>query len=117
MNTEEIKTLKSKVEFILEKHPESRNSDKVLTILLWKEFCIDYIRVDDRGRDWLYLDNIMELPSQDGIKRVRADIQNVDKRFLPTSLEVAKERGWLEIEWKKALGYHTGDSSQVGFGF
>ena len=100
----DIKTLKKQVAATLEKYPQTRNSDKKLTIYLWLEFYPQFVRKNDRQM-YIPIDYIMDLPSQDGIKRVRAHIQNTEKRLLPTSLEVALERGWLEDDWKKAMGY------------
>lgn len=96
----EIKNLKDQVEHILEHYPESRNYDRRLTIELWKMF---YPEMTPNG--CIDLEDIMELPSQDGIKRLRATIQNDERRYPPTDQKIAEERGWLEDEWKKALGY------------
>lgn len=110
----EVLTLKKQVEFILEFYPETRNSDKLLTIKVWKNFYGQFV-IDKSVEEYsyIYLKNIMELPSQDGIKRVRAHIQNTEKRFLPTDIDVAKERGWREEDWKRALGYHVEPAGQL----
>ena len=102
-----IKTLKDQVEYILEKIPETRNSDKRLTIELWKRFT-DKIGLDNK----VNVEDIMELPSQDGIKRVRCVIQNDEGRLLPTRLDVVKKRGQNEREWRIALGYSVEDVGQ-----
>ena len=120
MNEQDIRTLKDRVDFILETIPPTRNSDKLLTIHVWQKFHSDLLDVSHDGqrkRVMIPIEKVMDLPSQDGIKRVRADIQNVEKRFPPTDPEIAKERGWLEDEWKKALGYSVGDGGQTEFHF
>ncbi len=119
---QEIKTIKDRVEFVLKSVPESRNSDKRLTILVWEAFYGDLIheQVDARigemgprtGRKLIDLENLMDLPSQDGIKRIRAHFQNTLKLYPPTSPEVAQERGWREDDWMGAMGYSVEDRAQ-----
>ena len=46
------------------------------------------------------LKNIMELPREDNVKRIRAKFQNEKKMYLPTSLEVARQRKISEEEWR-----------------
>jgi len=108
MDRESIRTLKDKVEVILEHIPETRNNDKLLTIKLWREFFPSIIKEGVK----VFLEDILELPSQDGIKRVRAHIQNKEKRLIPTELKIAQARGWLEDEWKSALGYKVEATGQ-----
>ena len=94
-----LEKLNEQVEAVLQDYHETRNSDIALTIRIWQKFygVEESIRTDD----------LFSLPSQDNIKRVRAKIQNEEKRLLPTDWAVAKRRGWLEQEWKKALGYYV----------
>lgn len=95
---------------ILENFPKSRDSDQWLTIKLW---CVYYpTRIQEEGlpvpegekpivRKFVYLDDIMELPREDNIKRMRAIIQNEEHLFLPTSWEVAKQRQIAEWDWQE----------------
>lgn len=46
------------------------------------------------------LGKIMELPREDNIKRIRAKIQNEEHKYLPTTLEVARQRKINEEDWK-----------------
>lgn len=46
------------------------------------------------------LKNIMDLPREDNVKRIRAKFQNEKKMYLPTSLEVAKQRKISDEEWR-----------------
>ena len=106
MNRADIKTLKEQVEYVLDQNPETRNCDKVLTVKLWMEFYKPFIKSSkDSQKALIFLEDVLNLPSQDGIKRVRATIQNDEKRFPPTDPQVAKQRGWQEDEWREALGY------------
>lgn len=105
---EQLDTLKKQVEYVLKNFPEARNSDKRLTIELWSVFYtqfIHHLNLGLRNAAVIPLECIMDLPSQDSIKRIRAYIQNYEKKHIPTDIDVAKERGWLESDWKKALGY------------
>ena len=46
------------------------------------------------------LKNIMDLPREDNVKRIRAKFQNEEKKYLPTTLEVARQRKISEEEWR-----------------
>ena len=105
MDGSHIKTLRGQVERILEDVPETRNSDVLLMIHLWKAFYPEHLKTDEQGYSIIRLWDIQEMPREDNIKRVRAQIQNEEARFLPTLPDVAKKRGILEDVWKKALGY------------
>ena len=74
-----------------------------------KEF--DYALLDGgyvkRGEDeqlvpvsMIELATVMDMPREDNIKRVRAKIQNEEKKYLPTNLEVARQRKIAEEDWK-----------------
>lgn len=99
-----IKTLKGRVEYVLKMYPATRDSDKELTIQLWKEYYPNRVS-EVGGKEYIQLIDILDLPSQDAVKRVRAVVQNVDGRYLPSTWEIAKKRNQNESVWKKALGY------------
>jgi len=101
-----LKTLKGKVWHVLEKYPSSRNSDTLLTNLIWGLFYEKYLIKLPDGKVAILLENLYELPTQDDIKRIRAHIQNKMHRFPPTNWEVAKKRKWLEEKWRKLLGFN-----------
>ena len=95
---------------ILEKYPKARDSDQWLTIKLWCIFYPSRIKEEilpvpegeqPNVRKFVYLEDIMELPREDNVKRIRAIIQNVEHKFLPTTWEVAKQRKINEDEWKE----------------
>lgn len=100
-----MKTLDAKVRFCLEKYPDTRNSDITLTIEIWKNFYAESVITARNGKLGLYIDDLFKLPREDNVKRIRAKIQNVEKKFLPTNPEVAKKRGWKINEWREYLGY------------
>lgn len=105
MDEQQYKTLKKKVLYCLENDKQSRNSDIRLTVYLWATFHKEAWVVDERGNRGVNVKKLFDLPREDNIKRARAEIQNVEGKFPPTSWEVAKKRKWLEVEWQKALGY------------
>lgn len=99
MEKVQIQTLKTKVEIVLEKFPETRNDDVALTIKVWRVFHKEKLNFE-----YVKLSDLFALPREDTIKRVRAQIQNKDKRFLPTVWEVAKKRQINEETWRNAMG-------------
>jgi protein-arginine kinase len=103
-------TLQDEVEQCLEKYPETRNSDIELTIRIWREFHEDEFReILSKNIDKDVLDRfkavMMELPREDNVKRYRAEIQNVQKRLVPTDEKIAIKRKFKVEEWQKLLGY------------
>lgn len=100
----EINTLIDQVIYCMEKYPDARNSDKKLTWMIWKEF----YNVDKVITEEIF----SNLPTEDNIKRIRAHIQNVLKKLIPTSWEVAEQRKWKEVEWRMAMGYFDKDNDQ-----
>jgi len=103
-----INKLKIKILDILEKYPKSRDSDIWLTIKLWCLYYPSRIRIEEikdgdvkvGERKYVFLDDIIDLPREDNIKRIRAVIQNKEGKFLPNSWAVAKQRKINEEEWK-----------------
>jgi hypothetical protein len=94
-----LDTLQSQVEDILNRIPETRNSDKKLTWAVWRYFYSIGMQITE--------EQFMDLPSQDSVKRIRAKLQNDDHRYLPTNLEIALKRGFKEEEWREWLGYRN----------
>lgn len=98
-------TLKSQVEKILRDTPSSRNSDITLTIELWKRFYPSKIKQSkETGKFGVWLDDLFTLPREDNIKRIRAHFQNDMLKYLPTSLEVVRQRRINEEVWRKTMG-------------
>lgn len=95
-------TLKEQVETILKECPKGRNSDQWLTIKIWSHFYASRIKEID-GVKYLALKDIMDLPREDNVKRIRAVFQNVLYKYLPTEEKVAKQRKLNIEKWRKLL--------------
>lgn len=93
-------TLKTQIENILRDTPATRDSDITLMIEVWNRYYPHAIMTGSSGKKAVLLDNMYDLPREDNIKRMRAHIQNVDKKYLPTTWSVAKQRKINEQEWK-----------------
>lgn len=103
-----INTLESQVLKVLEKDEASRNSDIRLMQVLWYTYYREHI-TEINGKYFIEIGSLKTLPREDNIKRVRAKIQNVQKKFPPTDPAVAIKRGWEIDTWRDYLGYPTGD--------
>jgi len=110
----EIKRLRQAIESILENYPKARDSDQWLTIKIWAVFFPDRIHEErlNEGTDleitkkFVYLEDIMALPREDNIKRLRAKIQNEEGKWLPTTWEIAKKRQIEESVWRNYINYN-----------
>lgn len=97
---------------VLENTPASRDSDQYLTLCIWNRYYPRYIKNEETVIDvvdgkevtaivkYVALKDIMNLPREDNIKRIRAKIQNEQNKFLPTSWAVAKQRKINETVWR-----------------
>lgn len=104
--------LRPMVEAILKEYPKARDSDQWLTIKLWAVFYPQMMIVrefkakDLSGKEVdvveksVRLQDIMALPREDNIKRLRAKIQNEEHKYLPTTLEIAMKRRIEESVWR-----------------
>lgn len=101
----EIKSLMDKTKQVLKLYPDARNSDKFLCLALWKEFHRDKIEIGSDGRGFVYMRDILKLPSEDHIARCRRKIQEGGE-FLPTDWEVARKRGINEETWRSYMSAH-----------
>lgn len=107
----QVPRLKNMVEMVLEKNEkvqvqgrggiEPRNSDIALTIAIWQQ----WYSVGTNPDSVIHLYRLFDLPREDNVKRVRAVLQNVEGKYLPTSWEVARKRGIEREKWEEALGY------------
>jgi len=95
--------LRKQIITILSNTPKARDSDQYLTLCIWNRFYPEKIITLPDGDLSVKLKDIMLLPREDNIKRIRAIIQNEEKLFLPTSLEVAKQRKIEENDWRAYL--------------
>lgn len=87
-----LDNLKSKILTCLSDYPDSRNSDILLTTLLWTRFYSKFLVKLDDGSIAIRLKNLEDVPSQDDIRRIRAMIQNTEKKFQPTIQSVINKR-------------------------
>jgi hypothetical protein len=94
--------LKYKIEHCLKKYPDTRNSDVKLTNAVWIEFHNNKIKLID-GKNYVALMDLYDMPRQDDVKRLRAKIQNEENKYLPTSLEVVKQRKINEEKWRNYM--------------
>ena len=97
-----IPKLTKMVEEILTEIPETRNSDIKLTIEIWKIYYPQYIK-NRAGEEVVSLRTLYDLPREDNIKRLRAFIQNTEGRLLPTTWEIAKQRGINKEIWESSI--------------
>lgn len=107
-----IKELKGQIEAVLRDLPHTRNSDTDLLVEVWRRFYPDYLitRAGD-GMQYVCVEKLGWLPSQDDVKRIRATFQNDERKYLPTLEKVAKARKMNIPEWQVALGYNAAPGS------
>lgn len=109
--------LRDMVEDRLRNDEQTRNSDIKLTISVWIKYYPNYVLDTSQGeKSGIFLDALFELPREDNIKRIRAKIQNEEKKYLPTDPEVRKKRNISEEAWYDYLGYARRDPNQEGLG-
>jgi hypothetical protein len=97
--------LTSQIRKILTDFPESRNSDIRLLIELWRRYYPSMIHEDPYLGMVIKVSDLFELPREDAIKRIRAGIQNREREFLPTDINVFIGRVRQSEEWLRFLGY------------
>ena len=95
--------LQRQILYCLKEFPDTRNSDIELTIAVWKQFYPQRIIVGKTGTEVVRLRDLFDLPREDYVKRIRAKVQNEQGLYLPTSLEVAKQRDINEYEWRNYM--------------
>lgn len=100
MKHKAIKELKSKILKILAEFPKARDSDIWLTIKLWTLYYPTRIDRTDPENPKIALKDILEMPREDNVKRIRAKIQNEEHLYLPESFQVRKQRKISEDEWR-----------------
>lgn len=92
--------LKKMVHDTLAALPETRNSDVMLTVEIWKRY---YPEMLEDNATSVSFKNLARLPREDHVKRHRAKIQNEKHLFLPTNWIVAKQRKINEERWREAM--------------
>lgn len=89
----EFRTVKAIVEYLLETDERCRNDDKYLTYKVFRYFTKIFIPFEDFNK----------IPAFETVKRTRASIQNVERRFMPTNPDVIARRQKRQGEVKEFL--------------
>lgn len=97
-----LKKLREQIIKCLQNTPETRDSDELLTAVLWLNFYGEFI-IDLNGEKVIALKNLKNVPTADDISRLRAKIQNEEHLYLPLRWETAKQRKWSEDNWRAFL--------------
>lgn len=88
---EELITIKQAVKEVLEECPNARNSDKLLTILVFRKLGFK-----------IWIEDIKGSPSFESIRRWRQKLQNSEGICPPTE-DVSAMRNKREIEFKEVF--------------
>lgn len=95
--------LKEKILKVLKEVPITRNCDIKLTVALWRKYYPNHLKFrQEDQQEYVSLRSLFDLPREDHIKRIRAVIQNIEHKYLPTDPSVRKKRKISEEEWRKA---------------
>lgn len=114
--TDKVK-LKDMVETVLKDVEITRNSDITLTVEIWKRYYPSDVLTTSRGEaTGIFIEALYRLPREDNVKRIRAKIQNEEKKYLPTDPEVRKKRKISEEAWYDYLGYARRNPNQTELG-
>lgn len=107
--------LKKEILITLERYAPARDNDLVLMLYIWRDFYPSRTFRDAAGKAYYYALDIKDsLPREDHIKRIRAKIQNEEKKWLPTSWIVAKKRKIAEADWREYIA-KEGQPQQQSF--
>lgn len=90
---------------MLKDNPKTRNSDIYLTLAIWHKYYPQRLVQGQNGELMVRLRDIMELPREDNVKRIRAHFQNDLGMYLPTDEKVPRQRKLNMEAWRAALGY------------
>lgn len=100
LTVKKLTTLHNKVEYCLDRYPETRNSD----IDLFARLCENFYPPFERAlHNWRDLASAMHsVPSLDHIARVRRKVieQHEYKKYLPTERYIAEARGYNKAVWE-----------------
>jgi formiminotetrahydrofolate cyclodeaminase len=97
------KNLKGKVEYCLDKYEECRNSDRKLSNAIIVNFYHSKLKEID-GQHFINIIDRYEIPKDSDIERIRRKF-NEKNLYLPTDINVVRQRKINEQEWRIALGY------------
>jgi len=94
---EKIKYLEEKILWALDKYPETRNDDVLLTLRIIENYA-PYLVKYFENKPFIALEG-MNWCREDHVKRIRAKIQNEQGLFPPTDEVVKKRRGYQQT-WR-----------------
>jgi len=99
ITVQKLNNLTQRVEFILDRYPETRNSDLELQAQVCIQFYPPFESAIYNWRDFVSV--MRSLPTLDFIARARRKViqKNDYKKYLPTIKEVAIARGINEAVW------------------
>jgi hypothetical protein len=100
-----IRNLREIVEKELSINKKARNDDQFLTLSIWWRHYPEYFIVHE-CKYYIKADAVLSLPREDNIKRLRAKIQNEERKYLPDDPIVRKKRGISEEVWLKYCTYN-----------
>lgn len=101
MRKREYQQLHARILALLKEYPDTRNSDIYLTLKFWLKHFSHKLDLTDPKNPTVSFQAIRDvLPREEHIRRIRAHIQNIEKKYPPTSWEVAKQRRWNQETWK-----------------
>uniref|UniRef100_A0A6H1ZHQ2 Uncharacterized protein n=1 Tax=viral metagenome TaxID=1070528 RepID=A0A6H1ZHQ2_9ZZZZ len=87
------KKIEAIVRSLLEHDERTRNDDRLLWVKTIWQFDETAFLKDQDGKYLLFVDRLLkDLPMENTTKRIRAKIQNVENKFIPTDPEVLKKR-------------------------
>lgn len=101
LTVQKLNNLSQRVEFVLGRYPETRNSDLELQAQVYIQF---YPPFETAIYNWQDFVSVMRsLPTLDHIARSRRKViqSHEYKKYLPTILEVAINRGYAEEIWRE----------------
>jgi hypothetical protein len=94
----EFESVKSVVEYFLELDERCRNDDKWLTYQVF-----NYIAKQYNKQIYLPFELFQIFPAFETVKRMRAVIQNKEKKFCPTDLKVIEKRKYRKLAIKNNI--------------
>lgn len=95
--------LKNRILFLLKEFPKTRDNDVYLTLKFWLHYYKSRLDLTDPKNPKVSFKDIMDLPREEHIRRIRAIIQNEEHKFLPIDPQVRKQRKISEREWSNYL--------------
>lgn len=103
MEIARIEKLTEKVRACLEKHPDTRDDDVLLTYRIIETYRPDDVRqIEVDGSPVVFIRaRAVFAVREDQVKRIRAKIQNELGEFLPTNPEVRRKRKISEEAWQR----------------